>query len=89
MGTISDIIELFKKGYTPPDLIKKGYPRSTVYYAYRKYRKQVEKTLIEQIRPIIHSVLDNGECIRLSITIPDIIICLDNDEIKTYRLIKK
>jgi len=36
------LIEQFEKGVKPKDLVKKGYPKSTVYEAYRRFRAREE-----------------------------------------------
>lgn len=39
MSTVQQIIKLLEQGYTPSEIVRMGYPRSTVYYAYRKFRE--------------------------------------------------
>ncbi len=38
-STSHRILELLEQGYSPSEIIKMGYPKSTVYYVYRKYRQ--------------------------------------------------
>jgi len=51
MSIIGTLIEQFEKGKKPKDLIEEGYPRSTVYEAYRRFkaREEAKKTPIVEV----------------------------------------
>ena len=34
------ILELLEQGYSPREIVRMGYPKSTVYYVYRRYRSR-------------------------------------------------
>ena len=77
MSTIIDkLIEEFKKGKKPKDLIKEGYKRSTVYLAYKRFKEREEakkKPIVE-----VFKRLEEGK------TLPRIVVetGLDPDEVK-------
>ena len=43
MSVSSKIIELFEKGHSPQEVIKMGYPKSTVYMVYKRYLRDIVK----------------------------------------------
>ena len=83
MGVVREIIELFKKGYSPKELVKKGYAKSTVYTAWKKYQKTKETHVDEEIKDILNAKLKEGECVKL---VENYVICKVNGEIKVLKL---
>ena len=61
MSTSQRIMELLEQGYSPSEIVKMGYPRSTVYYVYRRYKNA-------RIGPIrtIYVAHDTGRFERLT-----------------------
>ena len=78
MSTIDTLIEEFRRGKSPKELISQGYRKSTVYEAYRRYKAQEEA----KRRPLIEVFkrLEEG----MSLTKIVVETGLEPDEVKKY-----
>jgi len=77
MGVSEEIIKLYIKGYSPSDIVRMGYAKSTVYTAIKKFRKRLSD--IQEMALNILGLTGNASCIEYD----KIIICR-RDWFKSY-----
>lgn len=73
MGSLDKIRELLMQGYKPYELIKLGYPKSSVYYVVRKLRNA---NLLKKV-PVGYCIVDE---------IHDFVYCNIRGKIKRFRI---
>ena len=70
MPRYEDYKELFEQGYTPSELVKLGYSKSSVYYAWKRYKKELEEKPIKIEAVFLIRGDNNGIIFSKAITIP-------------------
>jgi len=73
MGSIDEIMNLLIHGFKPSELVKMGYPKSSVYYAARKLRN----IRLSQKIPVGYCVVD---------IVHDYVYCNIRGKIKRFRI---
>jgi len=66
MTVSEEIIKLYLSGYTPSDIVKMGYPKSTVYTVLRKMEKR-----LSEFQKMVLDLMADADCLIYD----EIIIC--------------
>ena len=61
-GVMNEIEKLLKYGYKPADIVRMGYPKSTVYTVFRRLADKYTK-LVRECKSILLKLMNDGECI--------------------------